>query len=180
MASSEHQLDDNLEAEVPEEETPYDCRGLQHLFDVAELRDYHLRPEETEYQFWPCDETVCEHRWSGPYIGSTNWGIPVDHWQEDNSYSVFASLSFFEGSEPEPQHLASIPEYGSPSIPSSRAQSPTPIASPVNLSPSFVPTTLPSDLLNLFEEDDVEELLAPSQEGAEESLLSDLAFVLES
>ena len=49
MALSEHQLDNNSEAS--EEETPYDCRGLQHLFDVTELRDYHLRPEETEYQF---------------------------------------------------------------------------------------------------------------------------------
>ena len=53
MASSEHQLDDNSEAEASEEETPYNCRGLQHLFDVTELRDYHRRPEETEYQFLP-------------------------------------------------------------------------------------------------------------------------------
>ena len=180
MASSEQELDDNLEAEASEEETPYNCRGLQHLFDVTELRDYHYRPEETEYKFWPCNTTVCANRWSGPYIRDTGWGIPVDHWQEDNSYSVFASLSFFEGSKPEPQHLASIPEYGSPSIPGSRAQSPSPIVSPVHLSPSFAPTTLPSDLSNLFEEDDVEELLAPSQEEAEESLSSDLAFVLES
>lgn len=53
--------------------------------------------------------------------------------------------------------------------------------SSVNLSPSFVPTTLLSDLLNLFEEDDVEDLLAPSQEEAEESRLSpDLAYILES
>ena len=49
MASSEHQLDDNLEAEAPEEETPYNCRGIQHLFDVTELRDYHRRPEETSF-----------------------------------------------------------------------------------------------------------------------------------
>ncbi|KAI0732640.1 hypothetical protein C8Q72DRAFT_881970 [Fomitopsis betulina] len=113
--------------------------------------------------------------------GCTNWGTPVDNWQETNTYSVFTSSSFFEGSEPEPQHLASIPEYGSPSIPGSRAFSPTPDVSPVHLSPSFVPTTLPSDLLNLLEEEDIEELLAPSQEEAEESRLSpDLAYILES
>ena len=59
--------------------------------------------------------------------------------------------------------------------------SPTPEVSPINQSPLFVPTTLLSDLLNLFEEDNVEELLAPSQEEAEEPALSpDLAFILES
>ena len=184
MASSEHLLDKNLEAEASEasaEETPFDCTGLQHLFDVTELRDYHHQPEETEFEFWSCEEVVCKNRWFGSYIKSTNWGILVDNWQETNTYSVFTSSSFFEGSEPEPQHLASIPEYGSPSIPSSRVFSPNPDVSPINQSPSFVPTTLPSDLLNLFEEDDVEELLAPSQEEAEETVLSpDLAFILES
>ena len=128
-----------------------------------------------------CEETVCKNRWSSPYIKGTDWGIPVDNWQETNTYSVFTSSSFFEGSEPEPQHLASIPEYGSPSIPGSRAFSPAPEVSPVNLSPLFVPTTLLSDLSNLFEEDDIEELLAPSQEEVEESRLSpDLAYTLES
>ena len=170
MASSEHLLDENLEAEASEataEETPFDCTGQQHLFDFTERRDYHQRPEETEYEFWSSEEVVCKNRWSGPFVKGTDWGIPVNNWQETNTYSEFASTSFFEGSEPEPQHLASIPEYGSPSIPGSRALSPTPEVSPVNLSPSFVPTTLPSDLSNLFEEDDVEELLALSQEHQE-------------
>ena len=128
-----------------------------------------------------CDDTVCKNRWTGPYAKGTSWGIPVNNWQETNVYSEFTSSSFFEGSVPELQHLASIPEYGSPSIPGSRVFTPTPEVSPINQSPLFVPTTLPSDLSNLLEEDDIEELLAPSQEEADETVLSpDLAFILES
>ena len=171
MASSEHLLDDNLEAEAAEssaEETPFDCKGLPHLFDFSERQDYHQRPAGPDYGYWVCEDTVCKNRWSSPYAKGTDWGISVNNWQETNLYSEFASTIFFKGSEPELQHLASISEYGSPSIPGSRVYSPTPEVSPLNLSPLFVPTTLLSDLLNLFEEDDIEALLALSQEEAEE------------
>lgn len=178
MASSEHSLDKTLEAATAEseaEEILFDCKGLPHLFDFSERQDYHQRPEGPDFGFWTCEDTVCKN---SPYIKGTDWGIPVNNWQETNTYSEFASTSFFEGSEPEPQHLASIPEYGSPSVPGSRVFSPV---SFVNLSPLFAPTTLPSNLLHLFEEDDIEELLAPSQEEAEETVLSpDLAYILDS
>ena len=191
MASSEHSLDDNTEAPVTEApvteapaavEPPFDCTGLPHLHDCLEHYDYHQRPGSgPDSGYWACEEALCKKRWSGPFVHGTDWGgIPVSHWQETDEFSVFASSSFFEGSAPEPQHLASLPEFGSPSIPGSRAFSPTPEVSPVHLSPSFVPTTLPSDLSNLFEEDDVEELLAPSQEEEEATPLSpDLVFVLQ-
>ena len=154
MALSEHLLDKNLEAASAEsstEETPFNCQGHSHLYNSLEHRDYHKRDKD---KFYPCDQTICSNWFSGPYHRGTHWGgIPVEHWQETGTvYSEFASTSFFKGSEPELQHLASIPEYGSPSIPSSRVFSPTPEVSPLNQSPSFVPTTLPSDLSNLLEE----------------------------
>ena len=134
MALSEHLPDDNLEAELAEssaEETPFDCKGLPHLFDFSEQQDYHQRPAGPDYGYWAYDDTVCKNRWTGPYAKGTVWGVPVNNWQETNVYSEFASSSFFEGSVP------FIPGYGSPSIHSSRAFTPTPEVSPINQSPSL-------------------------------------------
>ena len=97
MASSEHSPDDNLEAEVAESsaaETPFNYKGLPHLFNFSEQQDYHQQPAGPDYGYWACDDTVCKNRWTGPYAKGTRWGIPVNNWQETNIYSEFTSSSF--------------------------------------------------------------------------------------
>ena len=89
MALSEHTLDKNLEAAAAEslaEETPFNCKGLPHLFDFSEQQDYHQRPAGPDYGYWACEDTVCKNRWSGPYTKGTDWGISVNNWQETDLY----------------------------------------------------------------------------------------------